>query len=91
MHRNFPEVKKKRWDGKFWSPSYCLITTSQMTLDLLKKYVENQGKIHAKTYKFRLYPTKNPEQVLMQTLEHCRTIYNTLREWLNKQETAQSL
>jgi|GEM_PF-6856974 len=24
--------------------SYCLITTGQVTLDVLKKYVENQGK-----------------------------------------------
>ena len=40
-----------------------------------------------KTYKFRLYPTQDQEQVLMQTLEHCRTVYNTLLGWLNKQET----
>jgi putative transposase len=48
IRRNFPEVKKKLWDGKFWSPSSCLITTGQVTLDQLKKYVENQGKNHAK-------------------------------------------
>jgi len=48
IRRNFPEVKKKLWDDKFWSPSYCLITTGQVTLDQLKKYVENQGKNHAK-------------------------------------------
>lgn len=39
-----------------------------------------------KTYKFRLYPSKDQEQVLLQTLEHCRYVYNTLLEWLNKQE-----
>jgi len=39
-----------------------------------------------KTYRFRLYPTKDQEQVLLQTLEHCRYVYNTLLEWLNKQE-----
>jgi putative transposase len=39
-----------------------------------------------KTYKFRLYPTKNQEQVLIQSLEHCRYVYNTLLEWLNKQD-----
>jgi putative transposase len=48
IRRNFPEIKKKLWDDKFWSPSYCLITTGQVTLDQLKKYVENQGKNHAK-------------------------------------------
>jgi len=39
-----------------------------------------------KTYKFRLYPSKDQEQVLFQTLEHCRYVYNTLLEWLNKQD-----
>ena len=48
IRRNFPEVKKKLWKDAFWSPSYCLITTGQVTLDQLKKYVENQGKSHAK-------------------------------------------
>jgi REP element-mobilizing transposase RayT len=43
QHRH-PQVKKKLWEGTFWSPSYCLITTGQVTLDQLKKYVEEQGK-----------------------------------------------
>ena len=43
IRRNFPEVKNKIWDGKFWSNSYFLATTGQVTLDQLKKYVENQG------------------------------------------------
>jgi len=43
IQRNFPEVKKKLWNGVFWSPSYFLATTGQVTLDQLKKYVENQN------------------------------------------------
>ena len=39
-----------------------------------------------KTYKYRLYPSKDQEQVLFQTLEHCRYVYNMLLEWLNKQD-----
>lgn len=39
-----------------------------------------------KTYKFRLHPSKDQEQVLFQTLEHCRYVYNTLLEWLNEQD-----
>ncbi len=42
--RNFPEVKKSLWEDKFWSRSYFLATTGQVTLEQLKKYVENQGK-----------------------------------------------
>lgn len=42
--KEFPELKQKLQKGVFWSPSYCLITTGQVTLDQLKKYVESQGR-----------------------------------------------
>lgn len=38
------KIKNMLWSNKFWSDSYCLITTGQTTLDQIKKYVENQGK-----------------------------------------------
>jgi putative transposase len=44
IKRNFPEVKKKLWEDAFWSRSYFLATTGQVTFDVLKKYVDNQGK-----------------------------------------------
>ena len=44
LFKEFPEIKKKLWTGALWSPSYFLITTGQVTLDQLKKYVESQGK-----------------------------------------------
>jgi len=37
------EVEDKLWKDVFWSDSYCLITTGEVTLDQLKAYVENQG------------------------------------------------
>ena len=43
IRHRFPEVKKYLWKDVFWSSSYCLITTGQVTLDQLKKYVEKQG------------------------------------------------
>lgn len=43
IFREFPEVKKKLWKGHFWSPSYFLASTGQVTLEDLKKYVENQN------------------------------------------------
>ena len=42
-HRH-PEIKKMLWKDMFWSQSYCLITTGQVTLSQLKRYVENQGR-----------------------------------------------
>jgi len=47
IQRRFPEVKKKLWKSAFWSRSYFLTTTGQVTLDQLKKYVENQGEEYA--------------------------------------------
>jgi putative transposase len=44
LRKEFPELKKILWKDSFWSSSYCLISTGQVTLDQLKKYVENQGK-----------------------------------------------
>lgn len=43
IKRNFPEVKRMLWKEMFWSRSYFLTTTGQVTLDQLKKYVESQG------------------------------------------------
>jgi len=44
IQRNFPYVKKELWKGILWLPSYFLATTGQVTLDVLKRYVESQGK-----------------------------------------------
>lgn len=43
LFQEFPEIKEKLWEGHLWSPSYLLVTTGQVTLDQLKKYVESQG------------------------------------------------
>ncbi len=43
IRQEFPEVKKELWGGKFWSPSYCLITTGQVSIDVLKQYIESQA------------------------------------------------
>ena len=42
IQRNFPDVKKQLWEGKLWSPSYFLATSGQVTLDVLKRYVDSQ-------------------------------------------------
>lgn len=42
IRRNFPEVKEKLWKNALWSPSYFLATSGQVTLDILKKYVDEQ-------------------------------------------------
>lgn len=39
-YKNF--LKDKLWGDHFWSPSYFLATTGNVTVDILKKYIENQ-------------------------------------------------
>jgi putative transposase len=41
LFREFPELREKLWGGAFWSPSYFIASTGQVTLDVLKRYVEN--------------------------------------------------
>jgi Transposase and inactivated derivatives len=36
------DLDDELWGDQFWSDSYCLISTGQVSLDVLKKYVENQ-------------------------------------------------
>ncbi|WP_219375429.1 IS200/IS605 family transposase [Bacillus mycoides] len=43
IKRDFPQVKKKLWKEMFWSRSFCLLTTGGSPIDVVKKYVENQG------------------------------------------------
>lgn len=38
-------LKDKLWGDSFWSPSYFLATSGNVTIDVLKKYVENQRKL----------------------------------------------
>ena len=44
LRKQFPQLRKKLWGKSFWSNSYFIATTGQVTLDVVKKYVENQGK-----------------------------------------------
>ena len=44
LRHEFPQICHQLWGKAFWSPSYFLATTGQGNLDVLRKYVENQGK-----------------------------------------------
>lgn len=44
LRKQNPQLRKKLWGKSFWSNSYFIATTGQVTLEVIKKYVENQGK-----------------------------------------------
>ncbi|XFA98632.1 IS200/IS605 family transposase [Candidatus Izemoplasma sp. B36] len=42
----FPYVTEKLWESKFWSQSFCLITTGGAPIEVIKQYIESQGENH---------------------------------------------
>ncbi len=44
VKKEFPEIKEKLWEDAFWSRSFFLATTGGVTLEILKQYVQDQGK-----------------------------------------------
>ncbi|KIH69704.1 IS200/IS605 family transposase [Salinicoccus roseus] len=44
IKRDFPHVKRRLWKEMFWSRSYCLVTTGGATIDVIRRYIEKQGK-----------------------------------------------
>ncbi|MCD5324478.1 MULTISPECIES: IS200/IS605 family transposase [Pontibacillus] len=43
IKKEFPFVRKKLWKEMFWSRSFCLLTTGGSPIEVVKKYIENQG------------------------------------------------
>ena len=46
IKREFPRVKQYLWKEMFWSKSFCLLTTGGAPIDVIKKYIQNQGNNH---------------------------------------------
>ena len=44
IKKEYPEIKKHLWKDMFWSQSYCLISTGGVTVDIIKEYIQTQGR-----------------------------------------------
>ena len=45
VFQHYPQLKKELWGGNFWTSGYYANTVGQYgNMDIIKKYVENQGK-----------------------------------------------
>ena len=44
VKKEFTELKNKLWKEAFWSRSFFLVTVGGVTIEILKQYVEKQGK-----------------------------------------------
>ena len=43
LKKEFPQIRQKLWKEYFWSRSFCLLTTGAAPIEVIKKYIENQG------------------------------------------------
>ena len=43
LKKEFPEIRQKLWKEYFWSQSFCLLTTGDAPIDIIKEYIESQG------------------------------------------------
>jgi putative transposase len=46
LKKEFPQIRPKLWKDCFWSQSFCLLTTGDAPIDVIKKYIESQGEKH---------------------------------------------
>jgi len=43
IKKEFSQIRKSLWKEYFWSRSFCLLTTGGAPIEVIKKYIENQG------------------------------------------------
>ena len=48
IKKEFPQIRKYLWKEMFWSQSFCLLTTSGATVDIIRQYIMSQGKKNGK-------------------------------------------
>ena len=44
IKKEYPQIRKSLWKEMFWSQSFCLITTGEAIIDMIKQYIQSQGK-----------------------------------------------
>ncbi len=55
IFKNHPEAKKKLWGGTFWTSGFYVNTVGQYgNLEVIQKYVQNQGKKYSQIYRGQL-------------------------------------
>lgn len=43
LKQEFPQIRRKLWKEYFWSRSFCLLTTGGAPIEVIRRYIENQG------------------------------------------------
>ena len=51
LQDEFPELKKKYWGQHMWSRGYFCASVGSVTEEMIKEYIENQGKLEKDEFK----------------------------------------
>ncbi len=43
IKKEYPQIRKQLWKEYFWSRSFCLLTSGGVPIEIIKKYIEQQG------------------------------------------------
>ena len=43
IKKDYPYLRESLWKENFWSRSFCLLTTGGAPIEVIKRYIENQG------------------------------------------------
>jgi len=43
LKKEFPQIRQKLWKECFFSQSFCLLKTGGAPIEVIRKYIENQG------------------------------------------------
>lgn len=44
LKKEFPTICQKLWKEMFWSRSFCLLSSGGAPIEIIRQYIENQGK-----------------------------------------------
>lgn len=44
LKKEFPQIREKLWKEAFWSRSFCLLTTGGAPVEVIRRYIESQGR-----------------------------------------------
>ena len=44
IKKEYPQIRGKLWKEAFWSQSFCLMTAGEAPIEVIRTYIESQGK-----------------------------------------------
>lgn len=44
LKKEFPTIRQKLWKEMFWSRSFCLLSSGGAPIEVIRQYIETQGK-----------------------------------------------